>query len=105
MLRCSAFVVHQVEKEVRLTGIQTRGCRDFDLTSAKDCEQLAIESYMLMKEHNLDYLPACRSVVIDSGTKQHIHREWTGDQIRWGIDNAKLCAKIYWNKRMNPKVK
>jgi len=74
-------------------------------TYAKDCEQLAIESYMLMKEHKLDYLPACRSVVIDSETKQHIHREWTGEQLRWGIDNAKLCAKIYWNKRMNPKVK
>ena len=74
-------------------------------TYAKDCEQLAIESYMLMKEHNLDYLPACRSVVIDSDTKKHIHREWTHEELVWGIDNAKLCAKLFWNKRMNPKVK
>jgi hypothetical protein len=74
-------------------------------TYAKDCEQLAIESYMIMKQHKLDYLPPCRSVIIDCDTKQHIHREWSESEMKWGIANAKLAAKIYWNKRMKPIVK
>ena len=74
-------------------------------TYAKDCEQLAIESYMLMKQHKLDYLPSCRSVIIDCETKEHIHREWTEEEMKWGIQNAKDASRIYWNKRMKPKVK
>jgi hypothetical protein len=27
------------------------------------------------------------------------------ETLKWGIDNAKLCAKIYWQKRMNPVIK
>ena len=74
-------------------------------TYPKDCEQLAIESWMLMKNHNLDYLPECRSVIIDCDTKEHHHRVWTPDEMEWGIKNAKLAAKIYWSKRMNPVIK
>ncbi len=74
-------------------------------TYAKDCEQLAIESWMLMKEHDLDYLPYCISVVVDCETKQHHHRKWTPEEMDWGIKNAKLASKIYWAKRMKPVIK
>ncbi len=74
-------------------------------TYAKDCEQLAIESYMIMKNHKLDYLPSCRSVIIDCDTMGHHHRVWTQEEMEWGIQNAKYASKIYWNKRMQPKVK
>jgi len=67
----------------------------------KDCEQLAIESYMLMKERKLDYLPACISVVIDADTKFHFHRKWTEAEMQKGIKVAKKCAELYWLKRMS----
>ena len=66
----------------------------------KDCEQLAIEAYMLMKERNLDYLPGCISVIIDCDTKKHWHHVWNTKDVKQGIANAKLMAKLYWNKRM-----
>lgn len=67
----------------------------------KDCQQLAIESYMLMKQHKLDYLPACRSVVIDCDTKLHYHKEWSQEEMQKGIKVAKKCAELYWLLRMS----
>ena len=100
------FIGHDKEGKLFLADYKCRSnTKGKAKTYAKDCEQLAIESYMLMKEHQLDYLPGCRSVVIDSETRQHIHRVWKPEEINWGIDNAKLCARIFWNKRMNPVVK
>ncbi len=69
-------------------------------TYDKDCQQLAIEAFMLMKEHNLEYLPSCRSVVIDCDTKKHYHREWKQDEMQNGIKIAKKCAELYWLLRM-----
>ncbi len=69
-------------------------------TYPKDCQQLAIESFMIMKEHGLNYLPACRSVVIDCDTKKHHHREWREEEMQVGIKVAKKCAELYWLLRM-----
>lgn len=66
----------------------------------KDCEQLAIEAFMIQRQHDLPYTPACRSVVIDCETKKHFHYEWNSEEVKKGIANAKLMAKLYWNKRM-----
>ena len=66
----------------------------------KDCEQLAIEAFMIQRQHDLPYTPACRSVVIDCDTKKHFHYEWSSEEVKKGIANAKLMAKLYWNKRM-----
>lgn len=66
----------------------------------KDCEQLAIESYMMMKATNLSYLPKCISVIIDCDTKKHYHKEWSEAEMKIGIQNFKYTAKLYWNKRM-----
>ena len=66
----------------------------------KDCQQLAIESFMLMRQHKLDYLPACISVVIDCDTKKHYHKEWTPKEMEKGIKVAKKCAELYWLLRM-----
>lgn len=74
-------------------------------TYAKDCEQLAIEAWMMMKYHKLEYLPKCISVIIDCDTKEHYHRTWNDDEVQWGIKNAKLASKIYWSKRMKPIIK
>lgn len=70
-------------------------------TYPKDCQQLAIESYMLMKEHGLDYLPGCRSVVIDCDTQEHYHKEWSQEEMEVGIKVAKKCAELYWLLRMS----
>jgi hypothetical protein len=69
-------------------------------TYDKDCQQLAIESFMLMKEHNLDYLPACRSVIVDCDTQKHYHKEWNDKQMQKGIRVAKKCSELYWLLRM-----
>jgi len=69
-------------------------------TYAKDCQQLAIESFMLMKEHKLDYLPSCRSVIIDCDTMEHHHKVWTDAEMQVGIKVAKKCAELYWLTRM-----
>lgn len=53
-----------------------------------------------MKEYNLDYLPGCRSVIIDCDTKEHYHREWTEAEMQRGIKIAKKCAELYWLLRM-----
>jgi hypothetical protein len=69
-------------------------------TYDKDCQQLAIEAFMLMKEHKLSYLPSCRSIIIDCDTKEHYHRVWTDDEMQKGIKVAKKCAELYWLLRM-----
>lgn len=69
-------------------------------TYPKDCQQLAIESYMLMKHHKLDYLPACLSVTIDCDTKAHYHKWWTPQEMEKGIKVAKKCAELFWLTRM-----
>ena len=100
------FIGHDADGKLFLADYKCRtNTKGKAKTYPKDCEQLAIESFMLMKEHKLDYLPACRSVIIDCDTKEHHHREWKPEEMKWGIDNAKLCAKIYWQKRMNPVIK
>jgi hypothetical protein len=100
------FIGHDAEGKLFLADYKCRtNTKGKAKTYPKDCEQLAIESFMLMKEHKLDYLPGCRSIIIDCDTKQHHHREWTPTEMKWGIDNAKICAKIFWQKRMNPVIK
>ena len=66
----------------------------------KDCQQLGIEAYMMMKEHKLDYLPGCISVIIDCDTKKHYHKVWSEDELDKGIKVAKKCAELYWMLRM-----
>lgn len=66
----------------------------------KDCQQLAIESWMMMRQHNLSYLPSCISVVIDCDTKKHHHKVWTSEDMEKGIKVAKKCAELYWLLRM-----
>jgi len=66
----------------------------------KDCQQLGIEAYMLMKERKLDYLPGCISVIIDCDTKKHHHKVWNDKELDKGIKVAKKCAELYWLLRM-----
>ena len=62
----------------------------------KDCTQLAIESWMLAKMWDLEYLPFITSVCIDIGTKKHYHKEWSFKQMQKGIERFKLMSEIYW---------
>ena len=55
---------------------------------------------MMMKEHKLDYLPECISVIIDCDTKKHYHKVWSEDDLDKGIKVAKKCAELYWMLRM-----
>ncbi len=68
----------------------------------KDCTQLAIESWMLARMWDLEYLPTIVSVCIDVGTKKHYHKEWTWKQMQKGIERFKLTAELYWMDFMNP---
>jgi hypothetical protein len=67
----------------------------------KDCTQLAIESWMLARMWDLEYLPTIMSVCVDIGTKKHYHKEWTWKQMQKGIERFKLTAEIYWMDFMN----
>lgn len=69
-------------------------------TYPKDCYQLAIEADIIRRHHKLDYLPACISVVIDSDTCEHYHKEWTTDECKTGIQIFKNASKLYWLTRM-----
>ena len=68
----------------------------------KDCTQLAIESWMLSRMWELEYLPTIVSVCIDVGTQKHYHKEWTWKQMQKGIERFKLTSEIYWMDFMNP---
>jgi hypothetical protein len=69
-------------------------------TYPKDCYQLAIEADIIRRQHSLDYLPECRSVVIDCDTKEHFHKVWTPEECSTGIQVFKSTAKVYWLTRM-----
>ena len=62
----------------------------------KDCTQLAIESYMLAKMWNLNYLPEAISVCIDIVSKKHYNKLWTTEQMEKGIKRFRLASEIYW---------
>lgn len=95
------FIGHDAEGKVFLADYKCRSNTNGRAkTYDKDCQQLAIESFMLMKEHRLDYLPACRSVVIDCDTTKHYHKVWSQDEMQVGIKVAKKCAELYWLLRM-----
>lgn len=66
----------------------------------KDCYQLAIEADIIRRQHSLDYLPGCISVIIDSDTKEHHHKNWSLDECKKGIQIFKSTAKLYWLTRM-----
>ena len=95
------FIGHDRDGKLFLADYKCRGntkgkAKVYD----KDCQQLAIESFMLMKQHDLSYLPACRSVIIDCDTCEHMHHEWSPEDMEKGIKVAKKCAELYWMLRM-----
>ena len=95
------FIGHDSDGQLFLADYKCRtNTKGKAKTYPKDCQQLAIESFMLMKEHGLDYLPACRSVVIDCDTKKHHHKDWKQEEMQKGIKVAKKCAELYWLLRM-----
>jgi len=95
------FIGHDSDGKVFLADYKCRtNTKGKAKTYDKDCQQLAIESWMLMKQHKLDYLPSCISVVIDCDTKKHHHKVWTPDEMQKGIKVAKKCAELYWLLRM-----
>lgn len=67
----------------------------------KDCTQLAIESWMLAKMWDLEYLPFITSVCIDISTKKHYHKQWSFKQMQRGIERFKLTSELYWMDFMN----
>jgi len=95
------FIGHDSDGKVFLADYKCRtNTKGKAKTYDKDCQQLAIESWMLMKQHKLDYLPSCISVVIDCDTKKHHHKVWDSDEMQKGIKVAKKCAELYWLLRM-----
>ena len=95
------FIGHDSDGKVFLADYKCRtNTKGKAKTYDKDCQQLAIESWMLMKQHKLDYLPSCISVVIDCDTKKHHHKVWDSDEMQNGIKVAKKCAELYWLLRM-----
>jgi hypothetical protein len=95
------FMGYDDEDKLFLADYKCRtNCKGKAKTYPKDCEQLAIESFMVMKEYKLDYLPRCITVCVDCETTKHYHKEWTPEEMKKGIDNFKYACKLYWNKRM-----
>lgn len=95
------FVGHDADGKLFLADYKCRtNTKGKAKTYDKDCQQLAIESFMMMKEHKLPYLPDCRSVIIDCDTCKHYHKEWSNEDIQKGIKVAKKCAELYWLLRM-----
>ncbi len=98
------FVGKMPDGKYYLADYKCRDCkgRGGKFYEKKDCTQLAIESWMLARQWNLEYLPWITSVCIDIGTKKHYHKEWSWKQMQKGIERFKLMAEIYWMDFMNP---
>ena len=95
------FIGHDAEGQLFLADYKCRtNTKGKAKVYDKDCQQLAIESWMLSREHKLSYLPKCISVVIDCDTKKHHHKVWTPEEMENGIRVAKKCAELYWLLRM-----
>ena len=92
-------------KELRVAGsvdfIGKLNDGKYFMAEKKDCTQLAIESYMLAKMWNLNYLPEAISVCIDIVSKKHYNKLWTTKQMEKGIKRFKLATGIYWMDFMN----
>jgi len=95
------FIGHDAEGQLFLADYKCRtNTKGKAKVYDKDCQQLAVESWMLSREHKLSYLPKCISVVIDCDTKKHHHKVWTPEEMEKGIKVAKKCAELYWLLRM-----
>jgi hypothetical protein len=98
------FIGKQPDGKYYMADYKCRDCkgRGGKFYEKKDCTQLAIESWMLARMWELEYLPTIVSVCIDIRTKKHFHKEWTWKQMQKGIERFKLTAEIYWMDFMNP---
>jgi len=95
------FIGHDAEGKLFLADYKCRAnTKGKAKVYEKDCQQLAIEAWMLQMEHGLGYLPACRSVIVDCDTAEHMHHNWPKDDLIKGIKVAKKCAELYWLLRM-----
>lgn len=84
-----------------LADYKCRSCtRDIPKFYSKDCAQLAIESLFFSQEKDLDYIPECISICIDTETAKHHHKMWKALDVAKGIRIAKLCSKLYWETIM-----
>lgn len=97
------FIGKHTDGKFFLADYKCRDCkgRGGKFYEKKDCTQLAIESYMLAKMWNLNYLPEAISVCIDIVSKKHYNKLWTTKQMEKGIKRFKLAAEIYWMDFMN----
>lgn len=98
------FVGKMPDGKYYLADYKCRDCkgRGGKFYEKKDCTQLAIESWMLARMWDLEYLPWITSVCIDIETKKHYQKEWNWKQMQKGIERFKLMAEIYWMDFMNP---
>tara|TARA_A100000171_G_scaffold81_1_gene85 strand:+ start:3583 stop:4341 length:759 start_codon:yes stop_codon:yes gene_type:complete len=98
------FVGKMPDGKYYLADYKCRDCkgRGGKFYEKKDCTQLAIESWMLARMWDLEYLPWITSVCIDIETKKHYQKEWNWKQMQKGIERFKLTAEIYWMDFMNP---
>lgn len=98
------FIGKMPDGKYYLADYKCRDCkgRGGKFYEKKDCTQLAIESWMLARMWDLEYLPWITSVCIDIETKKHYHKEWSWKQMQKGIERFKLTAEIYWMDFMNP---
>jgi hypothetical protein len=94
------FVGKDSDGKIFLADYKTRKCKGSGIFYPKDCEQLAVESWMLSRLLNLDYIPDCISVCICTETAEHYHLKWSEKAKLHYLESAKQLAKIYWTKRM-----
>ena len=95
------FIGQYKDRTYFLADYKCRSCKDntpkFYL---KDKCQLGIEALFLKQELNLNYIPECISICIDTNTAKHHHKVWKLDDVLHGIKITKLCSKLYWETRM-----
>lgn len=98
------FIGEQKDGKIIMFDYKCRDCKGKGgkFYEKKDCTQLAIESWMLARMWDLEFLPTIVSVCIDIGTKKHYHKEWSWKQMQKGIERFKLTSEIYWMDFMNP---
>ena len=63
----------------------------------KDCAQLAIEAKMVMQNDDLDYLPKCISLCVDSTTGKVYDKTWTEAACKQGVQRFIAARNLYYS--------
>jgi len=91
-------LIAEHEGRLVLMDYKFRDCADGKgKTYDKDCAQLAIEAKMVMEQDELDYMPECYTICIDSTAGTPYVKKWTHAAVKKGIQTFIAARNLYYD--------